>query len=114
MLSVLIPTYNYNAVSLVKELHKQLLDSNIVFEIICIDDGSKSLLNQFNQEINTLAFGSFIALKENIGRSAIRNYLSKKSSYQWMLFFYSDVLPTGSDFIHNYLKGITNNSSVIV
>ena len=43
MLSVLIPTYNYNAVSLVKELHKQLLDSNIVFEIICIDDGSKSL-----------------------------------------------------------------------
>ena len=113
MLSVLIPTYNYNAVSLVKELHKQLLDLNILFEIICIDDGSKSVLNQFNQEINTLAFGSFIALKENIGRSAIRNYLSKKSSYQWMLFLDSDVLPTDSDFIQNYLKAIKNNSSVV-
>ena len=30
-----------------------------------------------------------------------------------MLFLDSDVLPTGSDFIHNYLKEITNNSSVV-
>ena len=54
MLSVLIPTYNYNAFELVNELHKQLLKSEVLFEIICIDDGSKSTLNQQNEKINDL------------------------------------------------------------
>ena len=71
MLSVLIPTYNYNAFTLVKELHKQLQKSNVLFEIICMDDGSKSELNKYNEEINALAHAKFIALKENIGRSAV-------------------------------------------
>ena len=114
MLSVLIPTYNYNAFTLVKELHKQLQKSNVLFEIICMDDGSKSELNKYNEEINALAHAKFIALKENIGRSAIRNYLSKKAKYQWLLFLDSDVLPTNSDFIHNYLKEITSNTSAVL
>ncbi|ARV06429.1 hypothetical protein BTO04_06830 [Polaribacter sp. SA4-10] len=104
MLTVLIPTYNYNSLNLVKELHEQLIKSNISFEIICIDDGSKSKLNKYNQEINFLTCSSFIELKENIGRSAIRNLLSKKAKYKWLLFLDSDVFPTSTNFISNYVK----------
>ncbi len=104
MLSVLIPTYNYNALALVNELHKQLLKSEVLFEIICIDDGSKSSLNQQNEKINALPYARFNALKDNIGRSAIRNYLSEQAVYSWLLFLDSDVLPASPLFISNYLK----------
>ena len=104
MLSVLIPTYNYNAFTLVKELHKQLIQSNVLFEIICIDDGSKSELNILNQEINKLSCSDFIELKENIGRSAIRNYLSSKASYNWLLFLDADVIPVNENFVSKYLS----------
>jgi glycosyltransferase involved in cell wall biosynthesis len=110
MLSVLIPTYNYNAVALVNELHKQLLKSKVLFEIICIDDGSKSALNQQNEQINALSGTRFIELKDNVGRSAIRNYLSNEAVYTWLLFLDSDVLPVSPIFIRNYLKEIQDKS----
>ena len=104
MLSVLIPTYNYNSFNLVKELHEQLSKLNTVFEIVCIDDGSKSRLNEFNQEINSLTHCSFSELKENIGRSSIRNLLSKKAKYNWLLFLDADVMPVNKNFISKYLS----------
>ena len=113
MLSVLIPTYNYNAFELVNELHKQLLKSEVLFEIICIDDGSKSTLNQQNEKINDLPHARFNALKNNIGRSAIRNYLSEKATYSWLLFLDSDVLPASPLFIPNYLNQIQHKTGAV-
>ena len=43
MLSILIPTYNYNVYPLVSELQRQCLESKIEFEILCQDDASKLL-----------------------------------------------------------------------
>ena len=40
MLSILIPTYNYNITRLVVDLHQQALDTYVDFEIIVIEDGS--------------------------------------------------------------------------
>ncbi len=40
MLSILIPTYNYNIVALVSEIHRQISNTEIPFEIICLDDAS--------------------------------------------------------------------------
>ena len=40
MLSILIPIYNYNAVSLVRNLHQQANKENIDFEILLLDDAS--------------------------------------------------------------------------
>ena len=54
MLSVLIPTYDYNCFPFVHELHNQLLKEKISFEIICFDDGSNSISNLENQKINSL------------------------------------------------------------
>ena len=103
MISVLIPTYNYNAFSLVEEIHKQLVEARISFEIICLDDGSQSEINKNNNQINSLSFSSFDSLKKNIGRSAIRNLLAQKATFDWLLFLDSDVFPARKNFIYNYL-----------
>jgi len=113
MLSVLIPTYNFNAVALVNELHKQLLKLKVPFEIICVDDGSKSTLNQQNEKINTLAYARFKALNDNVGRSAIRNYLSEEAAYNWLLFLDSDVMPVSPLFIDNYLKEAAQKTDAV-
>lgn len=112
MISVLIPTYNYNAFSLVEEIHKQLVEARISFEIICLDDGSQSEINKKNNQINLLSFSSFECLKKNIGRSAIRNLLAQKATFDWLLFLDSDVFPARKNFIKNYLLCAQQNNVV--
>jgi len=112
MLSVLIPTYNYNAFPLVAEIHRQLIVSGIGFEIICIDDASGQFLSE-NEKINLLSNSHFEVLKTNIGRSKIRNLLSKKAKYDWMLFLDVDVIPANEDFILNYLPYINEEVKVV-
>ena len=113
MISVLIPTYNYNVFPLVKEIHKQLTQSNIVFEIICLDDASDSKFNRLNELVKTLSFSSFIILTKNVGRSRIRNLLVPHANYDWLLFLDNDVFPVKSNFINNYLSCINETSQVI-
>jgi glycosyltransferase involved in cell wall biosynthesis len=102
MLSILIPTFNYNAFSLVKEMHHQLILEAFDFEIICLDDASHSALNTKNEEINTLSFSSFKSLEKNVGRSAIRNLLANSAKYKWLLFLDADIIPVKPNFIKNY------------
>ena len=104
MISVLIASYNRNVVNLIKELHLQLTNSKVDFEIICLDDASKSHKNIENLSLNNLSYCNFQELKDNIGRSAIRNLLASKAQYNWLLFLDADVLPTSSNFITNYIK----------
>jgi len=103
MLSVLIPTYQYNALLLAQEIHKQLLLENIIFEIICFDDGSASPLNIQNDKINLLKCANFKSLPKNIGRSAIRNLLAESAKHPWLLFLDADVIPVRADFIKKYI-----------
>lgn len=112
MLSVLIPTYNYNTYFLVKDIHSQLINASIPFEIICIDDGSSSKLNIENEKINLLSFANFKILEKNIGRSCIRNLLAKKANFEWLLFLDADVLPVKRDFITNYISCFSNEQKV--
>ena len=87
MISVLLPTYNYNVFPLVKEIHKQLTQSKIAFEIVCVDDASEEKFKKLNESINTLTFSSFIVLDKNVGRSKIRNLLVSYANFEWILFF---------------------------
>ena len=54
MISVLIPCYDFNALPLVKRLEKEALTLGIAYEIVCIDDGSFSPLNEKNQQIKIM------------------------------------------------------------
>lgn len=111
MLSILIPTYNYNVVSLVKSIQQQCLKiTNLLFEIVVYDDGSV-LFHEQNSKINHLKNCSYTVLSSNIGRSAIRNLLAKNASYENLLFLDADVQIIFEDFISKYLEFITPDKS---
>lgn len=112
MLSVLIPTYNYNAFFLVDKIYQQLILAQITFEIICFDDGSKSELNAENEKINSFENSRFKVLENNIGRSAIRNLLAKEATYKWLLFLDADVFPVNNQFIKNYISCFKETENV--
>lgn len=109
MLSILIPTFNYNVAPLVDELYKQTnLHTDLEFEIIVYDDGSK-LFHSENNAINKLSNCSYSILEKNIGRSAIRNKLAADANYENLLFLDADVRIISENFITDYLIQIKNN-----
>ena len=112
MISVLIPCYDFNALPLVKRLEKEALILGIAYEIICIDDGSFSPLNEKNQQINALTNCLFIESKKNIGRIANRKLLSDKAQYNWLLFIDVDTTPKNEKFLETYLSHINKTDAV--
>jgi len=110
MLSILIPTYNYNVFPLVKEVSEQCISEQINFEIIVLDDSSQNFHTE-NNEINNLNNCSYSILNQNIGRSAIRNLLSTKASFNNLLFLDADVRIISEQFIKNYINFIKSNSN---
>lgn len=110
MLSILIPTYNYNVFPLVKEISEQCIYEKINFEIIVLDDASQHFHVE-NNEINSLSNCFYAVLNQNIGRSAIRNLLSTKASFENLLFLDADVRTRSDQFIKNYIRFIKNNSN---
>jgi len=113
MISVLIPIYNYYVVDLVNEIHKQLIQSQQPFEIICLEDGSNSDFIKQNTSIKNLSNTSLIISKSNNGRIQSRKKLSEQAKYDWLLFLDSDVIPKSQDFIFNYLRLINLKYDVI-
>lgn len=113
MLSILIPTYNYNIYPLVSEIQRQCLACKIIYEIISLDDASKLFHNE-NNEINMLPNCSYLILENNIGRTSIRNLLAKKAKFEWILFLDADVIPTAKNFISKYLERINFENEIIV
>ena len=113
MLSILIPTYNYNTFPLVKELYNQCISCNIIFEIICLDDASSDYSIE-NQNINKLSNCYYYTNKKNLGRTTTRNKLVDKAIYDWFLFLDSDVIPVNSNFIKNYLSYIGSKYNIVL
>ncbi len=113
MLSVLIPTYNYDVSSLIKSLHQQLQEAAIEFEIICFDDGSKSDRSKKNQALNKLENTTYQELEENIGLAGNRNALAHHAKYPWLLFLDSDLTITSRSFIQRYLNDVDSSFDVI-
>lgn len=113
MLSILIPTYNYNAYPLAVELERQALKTGIIFELICIDDGSSSPLNIQNKNINSLPNCQFIEGKQNRGRTGVRQYLADQARYDWLIFLDADVMPKSDNYIQNYVDFLSKKYDAI-
>lgn len=103
MLSILIPVYNFNIVSLVTELHRQASMSDIPFEIIVLDDCSSVLLRDQNKDVSKLPGVKFHELNMNIGRASIRNRLAGMAEFSSLLFMDCDSEVPVFDYISNYL-----------
>jgi len=102
MLSILIPTYNYNITRLVSDLHQQAMDAMVDFEIIVMEDGSTEFLEE-NKIVYELEFCRYIPLKDNIGRSAIRNRLADEAKYEQLIFMDCDAEVCSDYYVKKYL-----------
>lgn len=110
-ISILIPTYNYVCTSLVHDLWNQAEKLNIDYEILVADDGSAETCKTQMRAINALSHCTYIELKENIGRSRIRNYLAQCSHHEKLLFIDSDASVIRQNFLHRYAE--TDNVAVV-
>lgn len=112
MLSALIPTYNYDCTLLVVELHRQLELAGINYEIIVANDASTLFLKEI-EVLGTLSNCQVINLKENIGRSRIRNLLADRAKYPYLLFMDCDAIIHSAKFIETYLPYCAPNCVVV-
>lgn len=109
MLSILIPTYNYDCLELVEELHAQAQSLSYPVEILVADDASAEENKRSNRKINRLLNCKFIELKENVGIARIRNLLAKQAKFEFLLFLDADVIPCNQSFITEYIKQAQKN-----
>jgi len=112
MLSILIPTYNYNITRLVADLHQQAVETNVDFEIIVIEDGSTGYVME-NNAINEMVFCRHIVLNENSGRSVVRNKLADEAKYDHLLFIDCDAEVFSIHFIETYIA-FCNKECVVI
>ena len=109
MLSILLPVYNCNCVALVTELQRQCVECGTEFEIIVADDGSSvASYVEHNLRIERLEGVRYITRKQNVGRSAIRNFLISQAQGEWLLFIDGDLTLDNPHFIRRYLQAKSN------
>lgn len=115
MISILIPSYNYNTLPLVEELVNQAILENIVFEIIVLDDASPiNEITAINLKINQLPNCKFERNETNLGRGQNRNYLVSKAKYDWILLMDCDTFPKNKNFIKSYIESAKDKNSSAV
>lgn len=95
------------------DLHRQCKELTIDFEIILVDDYSKSEFHIKNKELNSISNVSYERLQKNIGRSRIRNYLLDKAPYENCLILDCDVAIVSADYVKNYLNAIEDNCVIV-
>ncbi len=112
MISILIPTYNYNVFPLVNALYQQAEALKIPFEIRVYDDCSPKPPTE-NEAIDKLPHARYKKLPQNIGRSAIRNLLAEEAEYENLLFLDADTQVIKKDFVKNYIDKIPHSAAII-
>ncbi len=112
-LSILIPTYNYDCSTLVKELRTQAESLGREYEIIVGDDGSTDgkIVNKLIDTCS-MPFCRLLRVKRNVGRASIRNRLGHEAHYENLLFIDSDAKIVVDNFLSSYLDAIKTHEIV--
>lgn len=108
MLSILIPTFEYDCSDLVTSLYQQFeklaQNQQLNYEIIVADDGSTNPVWQtVERKIGSLSHCKFVRQEHNIGRSRIRNFLAQHAQGDRLLFVDSHMSIISPNYIQNYL-----------
>ena len=113
MLSILIPTYNFDCSVFVQALSNQAEALHVPYEIIVCDDGSTDETSKIgNRTVNACPNCRFIELPENRGLAHNRNYLASQALYEYFLFLDSDLMPCDSHFIERYINAAQPHSVI--
>ena len=113
MLSILIPIYNEDITTLVKDLSYQCNRQKITYEIICFDDKSRQLYKDKNEVLRSAFRVNYVELSENLGRAKIRNWLAKSASFDHLLFLDGDSKLINKSFIKNYVEHLPSNKVIV-
>ncbi len=106
MLSILIPTKDYDCHILIKELHKQGESLGLPYEIIIGEDGTAEKNLLLNTMADSLTHCRRIIKKNNIGRAAIRNLIAKEARYPNLIFIDCDAVVEKDDFLRSYAEAL--------
>jgi glycosyltransferase involved in cell wall biosynthesis len=117
MISICIPVYNYDIRELVKEITFQCEELKLAYELICVDDSSSNLqleaINRKFIEENVNSTIKYEALTTNKGRSAIRNYLVTKSTFNYCWFLDCDgKVGENKNLVKTFLQHLKENTVV--
>ena len=112
MLSILIPTRDYECYQLTEQLHKQGEKLGHAYEIIVGEDGSRPDVLIANRRIETLPNCRRMIRIANVGRANIRNQLAEAAKYPYILFIDSDAVVEKEDFLECYIKELEEHDVV--
>lgn len=101
-LSVLIPTFNYNARALVDSMLKRAQTESVQAEVIVGDDASTSE-TAWMDEVESLEDVHIIHAGHNLGRARICNLMASKAAGQWLLIVDADALVPKEFSLKRYL-----------
>jgi len=111
MLSICIPVYNSNVISLVSELSKQITANNFDCEIRVYNDCSTQFKTE-NSAVSNLQNVIYKEMQNNLGRSVIRNKLHSDANGEAILFIDGDMQVISPDFVSNYYR-LHKNETVV-
>ncbi|MDX1461767.1 MAG: glycosyltransferase [Marinirhabdus sp.] len=111
MLSILIPTYNYNVAPLVATLVAEADRISTQIEILILDDASPESIPE-NEATSSYQQVTYKKLESNKGRTATRHQLALDASFNNILFMDADVFPVYPDFIERYIAAHVSNGVV--
>lgn len=112
MLSILIPTKDYDCHQLIEELQRQGELLGVPYEIIVGEDGTSAHNLQKNITAEELPCCRRIISRENIGRANIRNRLAIEAKQPNLLFIDSDAIVEKRDFLACYIAALHNHKVV--
>ncbi len=112
MLSILIPTKNYECRNLVETLHRQGIALGRPFEIIVGEDGSSSRGLSLNAPLAQLPHCRIIVQPQNVGRSRIRNILAQEARGKNIFFIDSDAVAEQDNILRLYSQALEESSVV--
>ena len=113
MLSVLIPTYYYDASHLVRDLHEQAVAAGIDFEILLLINGSDAQSVDNHRSLDTLQGVKILELPTMAARSVARNFLAGQAKYDYLLFIDCDSEVVDNLFLERYLSHCQGDKTVV-
>lgn len=107
MLSILIPTYNFDCTKLVETLVKQLPEDT---EIVVGDDMStKPEIRSKLDSLTCIPKVRLIRPNKNLGSAGMRNLLCKEAKGDYLLYIDSDAIVYDNEFVGKYLQQKSNS-----
>ena len=102
MVSILIPTYNYNARALVVSMHQLSQAEGVEAEVLIGDDASTAE-TAWMDEVEQKSGIRIIHAPRQLGRAGIRNLLASESNGEWLLFVDADAVVPADFSLKKYL-----------